>query len=153
MLDITEGIISANHNYIINAMPIAGFVLGNPNRNKGFWFLADVINPEDELPLISGSLYNKKGEPFLEIYRNKVKKNPGNCIHYITPTGYGIKYPDEKELLTVETEHFANGHITYLSGEIYDHQGVLRMKSLPKSTQVYGTPFLILDKPFNFSKK
>jgi len=45
MVEFTESRISAHHNYLVNDRLTPGFVVGNPNSDSGFFFLADFDIP------------------------------------------------------------------------------------------------------------
>ena len=79
MINHRESLISAHHNYLVNSMLSPGFILGDPNSQDDFWFLADMVLPGESTPRISGRLYDSQGLFLLELNWNKIGENPGQC--------------------------------------------------------------------------
>ena len=151
MVEFKESKISAHHNYLVNDLLTPGFVLGNPNSRDGFYFLADVVHPEQGTPRISGRLMNEQGDFLLELDQNRIGENPFGCTHHPLPGGFRILHPSDEPLLEVVTQVFPRGHLTRIKARLFDEQGDLRMEPLGNSIQVHGESKLVLDTPFSSS--
>lgn len=150
MLQYRESKISAHHNYLVNEMPTPGFVVGNPDKKGGFYFLGDRVLPEESTPRISCRLLTEgSGNLLLELNWNRIQSNPYACIRQSIPGGFQITFPSGNVLLEVLTEVFANGFLTRIKARFYDEYGDLRMEPLGDSIMVYGAEKPILDSPFH----
>ena len=153
MVEFRESKISAHHNYLVNNLLTPGFVLGNPNSRDGFYFLADVVIPEQGTPRISGRLMNEQGDFLLELNQNRIGENPLGCAHHPLPGGFRILHPSDEPLLEVVTQIFPRGHLTRIKARLFDEQCDLRMEPLGDSIQVHGEAKLVLDTPFSFTTR
>ncbi len=147
MLKFRESLVSAHHNYLVNQMLTPGFSIGNPDSKDDFYFLADVVRPGESEPRIHARIYDAQGTLILEMESNRTVKNPLGFLRQSFPGGYRIVLPSGESLLSVQTESFANGHLTRIQGKLYDPQGTLRMEPLYDSIQVYGDAMLALKGP------
>ena len=148
MVEFTESGVSAHHNYLVNDRLTPGFVVGNPNSDKGFFFLADFLLPGQDTPLISTRLVTKKGDTLLELYLNDISDNPAGCTIQSLPRGFRILNSSSESLLEVLTQDFPMGHLTRIKAKLFDERGDLRISPLGESIQVHGEAKLILDTPF-----
>ena len=151
MVEFTESRISAHHNYLVNDRLTPGFVVGNPNSDSGFFFLADFLLPGQDTPLISTRLMNKKGDTLLKLSLNNITDNPAGCTNQSLPRGFRILDSSSESLLEVVTQDFALGHLTRIKARLFDEHGDLRIGLLGESIKVYGEAELILDAPFVFN--
>lgn len=151
MVEITESSVSAHHNYLVNDRLTPGFVVGNPNSDNGFFFLADFLLPSQDTPLISMRLVTEKGDTLLELYLNDISDNPAGCTIQSLPRGFRILNSSSEPLLEVLTQDFPMGHLTRIKAKLFDERGDLRMSPLGESIQVHGEAKLILDTPFVFN--
>lgn len=149
MVEFTESRISAHHNYLVNDRLTPGFVIGDPNSGQGFYFLADLLLPGQETPLISARLVSEKGHTLLELRSNKIADNPSRCTYQPLPRGFRILDPSSEPLLEVITQDFPMGHLTRIKTRLFDERGDLRVESSGESIQVHGEANLVLDAPFN----
>ena len=147
MLKHRQSLISAHHNYLVNNMLSPGFVLGNPDSEHGFYFLANLVLPGNDTPCISARLFDQQGIFILELRQNEPSLNPGRCIYQTTPGGFRILYPSGEPLLEADTQKFTNGYLTRIKGKIYDEGKRLRMEPSYDSIQVHGEANLALDSP------
>lgn len=147
-----EGLISAHHNYLVNNMLSPGFVLGDPNSSKDFYFLADLVLPGESTPRIFARLFDTMGIFLLDLNWNRIGENPGRCRYQSTSGGFCILYPSGELLLEVHTQKFPNGYLTRIQGRLHDHEGKLRMEPTYESMQVYGEANLALDAPYLYQK-
>jgi hypothetical protein len=152
MIEYTESRVSAHHNYLVNDRLTPGFVVGNPNSDDGFFFLADLLLPGQDTPLISTRLVNAKGETLLELYLNNIAVNPGECTIQSLPRGFRILDSSSEPLLEVLTQDFPMGHLTRIKARLFDEHGDLRIGPLGESIQVPGEAKLILDAPFDYDR-
>jgi hypothetical protein len=148
MVEFTESRISAHHNYLVNDRLTPGFVVGNPNSDSGFFFLADFLLPGQDTPLISTRLVNKEGDTLLKLDLNNIIDNPAGCTNQSLPRGFRILDSSSESLLEVLTQDFALGYLTRIKARLYDEHGDLRIAPLGESIQVHGDAKLILDAPF-----
>ena len=148
-----ESRISAHHNYLVNDLLTTGFVVGDPNSRKGFWFLADFVPPGESGPQISARLLNRGGDLLLEMDRGRIGENPEGCTHQSFSGGFSIMDPSAKPLLEVRTQNFPLGCLTRIKAGLFDEHGDLRVEPLGESIQVHGATNLVLDTPFTFSAK
>ena len=148
-----ESLISAHHNYLVNNMISPGFVLGVPDSKDEFYFLADLVPPGENEPRVSAYLFDSQGSFILELKKNKMVENRGQCAYKTTPGGFQILYPSKEPLLVVNTQKFTNGYLTRIQGKLYDRGGKLRMEPYYEDVQVYGKARLSLDAPFHSYKK
>lgn len=151
MVEITESRVSAHHNYVVNDRLTPGFVVGNPNSDNGFFFLADFLLPGQDTPLISTRLVTEKGDTLLELYLNDISDNPAGCTIQSLPRGFRILNSSSEALLEVLTQDFPMGHLTRIKARLFDEHGNLRIGPLGASIQVHGEARLILDAPFVFN--
>ena len=151
MIEFTESRVSAHHNYLVNDRLTPGFVVGNPNSDNGFFFLADFLPPGQDTPLISTRLVNEEGDTLLKLSLNNITDNPAGCTHQSLPRGFRILDSSSEPLLEILTQDFALGHLTRIKTRLFDEQGDLRIGLLGESIQVHGEANLILDAPFAFS--
>jgi len=152
MVEFRESRVSAHHNYLINDRLSPGFVVGDPNSNNNFFFLADLLLPGQDTPLISARLVNEKGDILLELHLNSIAVNPSGCTHQSLPRGFRILDPSSEPLLEVLTQDFPMGHLTRIKARLFDEHGDLRVGPLGESIQIYGEAELVLDAPFGYSK-
>lgn len=146
-----ESLISAHHNYLVNNMLTPGFVLGDPHSETDFWLLADVVLPGESTARISGRLFDTEGRFLLQLDWNRIGENPGRCSFHAGTGGFRIVHPSGESLLTVHTQHFANGYLTRIEGRLHDREGRLRMEPSSEGIQVHGEALLTLHEPFRFS--
>jgi hypothetical protein len=150
MVEFTESRVSAHHNYLVNNRLTPGFVVGNPNSDSGFFFLADLLLPGQDTPLISARLMNKKGDTLLKLDSNNITDNPAECAIHSLPRGFRILDSLSEPLLEVLTQDFPMGHLTRIKARLFDEHGDLRIGPLGESIQIHGEAKLILDAPFVF---
>ncbi len=148
MIKYQESAISAYHNYLVNNMLTPGFVVGNPDSQKGFFFLADLVLPGEEPPRISARLWDKDGVCLVELHENEIRENPGGCICQPVPDGSCILLASGGKLLQVTTENYPRGNLTKIRTRLFDEMGRLRMEPVGESVRVYGEATLVLDSPF-----
>ncbi|MBU2498549.1 MAG: hypothetical protein KKE57_06600 [Proteobacteria bacterium] len=147
-----ESLISANHNYLVNDMLSPGFVLGDPGPRDDFWFVADVVPPEERRGRIYGRLYDRRGDFILELKGNRTTENPGQTVLQSIQGGFRIHYPSGELLIKVHTRNFANGHLTFIHGKVYDKEGRLRMEPSYEGVKVHGKGQLALVGPYEFGE-
>ena len=152
MINHRESLISAHHNYLVNSMLSPGFILGDPNSQDDFWFLADMVLPGESTPRISARLYDSQGIFLLELSWNRIGENPGQCDYQSGSEGFRIAYPSGEPLFSVDTQKFPKGYLTRIQGKLHDKEGRLRMEPSYEGIQVYGKADLTLEAPFHFSK-
>ena len=152
MVQYRESRISAHHNYLVNGMLTPGFVVGNPNAEKGFYFLADLVLPGESTPRISARIADDQGVTLLELNWNRLRKNRDGYGHRPIQGGFCIEQPSGALLFEVRTHSFPMGYITRISGRLLDEEGRLRMEPLGESIQVHGNAELILASPFAYSQ-
>jgi hypothetical protein len=150
MIEFTESRVSAHHNYLVNDRLTPGFVVGNPNSDSGFFFLADLLLPGQDTPHISTRLVNERGDTLLKLSLNHIIDNPGRCTNQPLPRGFRILDSLSEPLLEVLTQDFPMGHLTRIKARLFDEHGNLRIGPLGDSIQVHGEAKLILDAPFIF---
>ena len=148
-----ESLIGAYHNYLVNNMLSPGFFVGDPHSQDDFYFLADIMLPEEVVPAISARLFDRQGLLLLELKRNSLAENQGHCTLETTPGGFRIVCPSDELLLEVKTQRFANGYLTRIKAQLYDGSNILRIEPLHEGVQVYGQACLALDAPFEFHKR
>jgi len=148
MIQYRESTISAHHNYLVNDMLTPGFVVGDPNSQRGFFFLADLILPGEAAPRISARLVDKHGAWLVELHENEIRENPGGCIQQQVPGGSCILLSSGETVLEINTRSFANGYLTIIMARLLDEKGDLRMEPLGESIRVYGETKLVLDSLF-----
>lgn len=153
MVEFMESRVSAHHNYVVNDLLTPGFVLGDPNSEYGFYFLADLLLPGQDTPLISARLVSEKGDTLLELHSNRITENPAGCTHQPLPRGFRILDPSSEHLLEVLTQDYPMGHLTRIKTRLFDEHGNLRVGPLGESIQVHGEAKLVLDAPFGFLKR
>ncbi len=153
MIQYHESRISAHHNYLVNGMLTPGFVVGDPNSGKGFWFLADLVLPGESTPRISTRIVDEQGLTLLELDWNRIRENRGGGYsHKSIPGGFCIEQPSGAPLFEVRTHSFPKGYVTWIKGNLVDEKGCLRMAPLGDSIQVHGEAELILEAPFVYSR-
>lgn len=150
-LNHRESFISAHHNYLVNNMLTPGFLLGDPNSQEDFFFLADLVLPGEITPRISARLFDSGGRFLLEMGRNRIVENPGRCTHQSASGGFRILYSSGESLLEVNTQHFTNGYLTRIQGKLYDRDGRIRMEPSFDGVHVFGEAQLTLQAPYLFS--
>ena len=123
MIIYRESKISAHHNYLVNNILTPGFVVGDPNADSGFYFLADVVLPGESTPRISSRIFDEKGQLLLELDWNRIRKNPGKFKHQPILGGFQILNNSGAPALIVRTETFPNGYLTYLTARLLDEKG------------------------------
>ncbi|MDY6973405.1 MAG: hypothetical protein SV775_13920 [Thermodesulfobacteriota bacterium] len=138
MLKFRESHISAHHNYLVNDMLAAGFLLGDPDSPKTFYFLSDIVPPGESTPRISARAFDEHGLLLFELTSNVMGKNPCECASQSIPGGVRILDSSGKALLEVRTEEFTNGYLTRLKARLFDEHGNLRIGDQGESIQVYG---------------
>lgn len=152
MIKYRESRISAHHNYLVNGMLTPGFVVGNPNSGKGFYFLADLVLPGEGTPRISARIADDQGLTLLELNWNRIRKNRDGYGHKSIQGGFCIEQPSGGPLFEIRTHSFPRGYVTCISGRLLDEKGRLRMEPLGESIQVHGEAELILESPFAYSQ-
>jgi hypothetical protein len=145
-----ESQISAHHNYLVNDMLTKGFVVGDPNSKTGFYFLADVVLPENKTPRLFCRFVDAEGNLILELDGNHIGKNPGGYIYESTQAGFQILGPSHEPFFEVRTRSFPNGYISYIKGRLHDESGTLRIETVGESIHVHGEAGMSLDFPFVF---
>ena len=148
MIQYRESKISAYHNYLVNGMLTPGFFVGNPNSEKGFYFLADVLPSGESAPRISARIIDDQGVVLLELDRNRVRKNQGGYAHKLAQDGFRILQPSGESFLEVATESFAKGYLTRVRATLFDGSSNLRIEPSGESIQVLGDTMVVLTKPF-----
>lgn len=149
MIKFLESKISAHHNYLVNNLLTPGFVMGDPNSEEGFYFLADIVPPGESTPRISARFLDEQGDLLLELRENRIDENPGRCICQ-SPSGcFRIIDSSSKPLLEARTQNFPNGHLTHIKTRLLDEHGDLRAEPLGESIQVHGEAKLVLEAPFS----
>jgi hypothetical protein len=145
-----ESKISAHHNYLVNEMPTPGFVVGNPDKKEGFYFLGDIVLPGESTPRISCRLLTEgSGDLLLEVNWNRIQSNPKGCIHHSIPGGFKVVHSSGDVLLEVRTQAFANGYLTRIKARLHDEKGDLRVEPFGDSIRVYDAEKPVLDSPFS----
>ncbi len=152
MIPYRESRISAHHNYLVNGMLTPGFVVGDPNSEKGFWFLADLVLPEESTPRVSTRIADEQGGVLLELHGNRMQENRGGYAYRPIQDGFCVEQPSGEPLFEVRTHRFPRGYITWMHGRLMDEKGRLRMEPLGESIQVHGEAELILESPFAWSQ-
>lgn len=142
-----ESLISAHHNYLIDRMLTPGFILGEADREDDFWLLAEVLQPEEKAPLLSGRFYDQEGRFIAALGGGGITDNPGRCVLQTAGEGFQLFYASGEVLLAVRTEVFANGYLSRIQGKLYDRKGALRMEPSFDSARVLGEPWRALDAP------
>jgi hypothetical protein len=148
MLKFRESLVSAHHNYLVNQMLAPGFVVGDPDSEDDFYFLADVVPPGESEAKIYSRLRDAQGAFVLEMEPKKIVRNPLGCLRQTFPGGYRIVLPSGEPVLSVQTESFANGFLTRIQGKLYDQEGKLRIEPYYDAIQVHGKVGLWLKEPF-----
>ena len=138
MINFHTNKISAHHNYLVNSILTPGIMVGNPDSKNGFFFLADLVRPEDSHPLISARLMDEQGGLLVEISRNRISENQGFCSFQTISDGFSIKYPSGKSLLEVKTRKFTNGFMTCIKAKLYDEFSNLLIETSGESIIVHG---------------
>jgi hypothetical protein len=151
MIKYRESRISAHHNYLVNNMLTPGFVAGDPNSRKDFYFLADLVFSGESTPRISARLLDEKGGSLLELNWNRICVNSGECTHQSIAGGFQILLASGEPLLEVCTQSFAKGYLTRIKARLFDETGNLRMEPMGEGIQVHGEVKLALESPFVFS--
>ncbi len=152
MIKYRESKISAHHNYLVNDMLTPGFVVGEPDKQGGFYFLADKVLAGESMPRISCRLLEEgSGNLLVELNWNRIQSNPKACIHQSIPGGFQILLSSGNVLLEVQTQAFANGYLTRIKARLYDEKGFLRIEPLGDSIKVHDAEKPVLDSPFSFS--
>ena len=149
---VRESRISAHHNYLVNGIITPGFVVGDPNEQTGFFFLADVVLPGEGTPRISARLV-EGGEVLLELSWNRIRQNRGSYVHQSVPGGFRITHGAAETVLEVRTQAFANGYLTHIMARLTDEEGRLRMEPSGESVRIHGPANLVLDAPFVFDRE
>ncbi len=154
MIRYQESTISAYHNYLVNDMLTPGFSVGDPNSQKGFFFLADMVQSGEPVPRISGRILDGHGVSLVELHKNEIRKNPGGCIRQ-PPSGDEslVLLFSGTPLLEVNTRGFANGYLTIIKAKLFGENGELRMESQGENIRVYGDVNLTLCTPFASSQE
>ncbi len=153
MIKCRKSKISAHHNYLVNNMLTPGFVVGDPNSHKGFYFLADLVLPGESTPRISARLPDNESGLFLELNWNRIRENPAGYSFHPTSGGFKILRSSGESLLEVRTQGFANGYLTLIKARVLDEHGNIRMEALGESVRVHGKATLVLESPFSFSTR
>ena len=153
MVKQTESLISAYHNYLVNNMLSPGFFVGDPHSQDDFYFLADIMPPDEVTPPISARLFDSQGLFLLEVNRSEIAENQGRCTLETTPGGFYIVCPSDELLLEINTQRFANGYLTRIKARLYDRNNILCIEPLHEGVQLYGEACLALDAPFEFHKR
>lgn len=143
-----ESRLSAHHNYLLGGLPAPGFVLGDPQNPKTFFFLADVVLPGESTPRISARIFDKTGRLLAELRWNRLEKNPLGCARNSTPGGFQLLGAAREPVLEVETQAFANGYLTRLRGRLFDQAGTLCLETAGESLRVVTGSHAILLEPF-----
>jgi len=133
-----EGQISGHHNYLVNDMLTAGFVVGDPDSPKGFYFLCNPVLPGESMPRISARVFDEQGLMLLELASNRMGENPGGCASQSIPGGDRFLGSSGELLLEVRTEGFTNGYLTRIKARLFDEHGDLRIGDHGESIQVQG---------------
>ena len=128
-----------------------GFVVGDPKSQNGFYFLADLVLPGESTPRISARIMQGQGELLVELAWNRIRKNPGKCIHQPIPGGFQILNSTGEPILAVRTQGFANGYLTRVKAKLLDGAGNIRVEPLGESIRIRGEAILALEFPFAFS--
>jgi len=147
MIEYRESIVSAYHNYLVNDMLTPGFLVGDPNSQNSFFFLADLVQPGQTPPRISARLLDKQGKCLVELNENEIRENPGGCIQRTVPGGSCILLPSKATLLETNTRSFANGYLTTIKATLLDEKGNPRIEPLGESVQIQGEAELNLGSP------
>jgi len=142
-----ESLISAHHNYLVNDMLSAGFLLGDPHGQDAFWFLANVVPPGQTTALVSGTVFDGEARFLAEIVQGRLVRNPGGCVLQQAAGGFRIVSFEGKTILSVNTQAFTNGYLTRIQGKLYDERGELRMEPSYEGVKVYGEARLALEAP------
>jgi hypothetical protein len=153
MIKFRESKISAHHNYLVNDLLTPGFVVGDPNSQNAFYFLADPVLPGESTPLISARIMDDKGDLLLELNLNQIGDNPGKCDYQPLQGGFRILHSSEEPILEVLTQNFPRGHLTRIKARLFDENGDIRVEPLGESIQVHGDAKLVLDTPITLSRK
>ena len=154
MIPYLESTISAHHNYLVNDMLTPGFLVGDPDSQKGFFFLADMVQSGTPVPRISARILDDHGVSLVELHENEIRKNPGGCIRQPPSGGESlILLFSGAPLLEVNTRGFANGYLTIINAKLFDENGELRMESQGENIRVYGDANLTLCTPFASSQE
>ena len=151
MVKFRERRISAHHNYLVNDLLTPSFLVGDPNSQNAFYFLADLVLPGDSTPRISARLLDEKGDLLVELNLNRIGENPGKCTYHARQGGFRILYSSEEPLLEVLTQTFPRGHLTHIKARLFDENGDLRMEPLGESIQIHGDANLVFDTPLSSS--
>jgi hypothetical protein len=121
-----------------------GFLLGDPGSQEDFYFLADVVPPGENIPRISGRLFDSEGKLLVELKMGQIARNPGGCSVQNSPAGFRLLHPPGETLLNVSTQVFTNGYLTRIQGRLFDHAGNLRAEPSHEGVKVYGEATLAL---------
>ena len=147
MANQRESLISAHHNYLVNDMLTPGFVLGNSLDEEGFWFVADMLRPDETVPRISARVFDEKGAFLAELRSGSLVRNPGACVLRPNAGGFSLLSPAGETLFSVHTQAFTNGYLTRIQGRLHDGSGGLRMEPSHEGCKVYGEGRLALEAP------
>jgi len=147
MIKFRESRVRAHHNYLVNAMLTPGFLVGNREAQKGFYFLAAPLSPDENDPRVYGRIMDEKGILLAELKGNGIGENPGGCVTQPVPGGFRIADPSGGSLLEIRTQQFPYGLLTRIKTKLFDEEGVLRVEPLGDSIQVHGESILVLDEP------
>jgi hypothetical protein len=145
---VKESVISAYHNYRVNGMICSGFVLGDPDADQGFYFLADMVEPPQTRPSISARLFDRSSAMTVEILANHIITNPGGIVQISTPSGYRLLGPAKKIILEVSTRRLTNSYGTSLKARLVDEHGKRRMEPQAQGVAIYDAAIIGLKHPF-----
>ena len=148
-MDYRESIISAHHNYLVNGLLTPGFVLGEPASHDGFWFIADMLTPNEKAPRISGRFFDSGGRFLLLMRCNEIVENPAGCTYHAQSEGFRIVHASGELIFSLFTRHFANGSLTQMEGRLYDRRGNPRLEPAFGGVKVYGEACLTMDSPYS----
>jgi len=149
MIEYRESIVSAYHNYLVNDMLTPGFLVGDPNSQNTFFFLADLVQPGQTPPRISARLLDMDGKCLVELNENNIRENPAGCTQQSVPGGSSVLLPSRIPLLEINTRRFANGYLTTIKAALLDEKGDPRIEPLGESIKVHGEAELNLVSPFS----
>ncbi len=150
MLEFKRGRLSARHNYWVNGTATIGFVVGKPDSLGTFYFLADPVGPEGREHRINAAVFDENGKMLAEIVRNRIGRNPGDCLYEPVEGGFKVTKPDGDLLLRARTIRFTNGFMTHMQGLLFDEHGNIRIDTGDSALRVIGDVQMDLESPFIF---
>lgn len=128
------------HNYVIGGNVCNSFVIGEVSSEDDFW-LAGAERVDTAGPLLSGCVFDSRGQYLFTLRKNSLVTNPMGCLK-VSSGRWGFEIRDSSGIVIMKVETVfdflpavaSKLYVTTLTGRFYDKRG--RLVFLAQSGEV-----------------